>query len=66
MEFLILLRSWLRLGIGTVKQLVAVSGFSRSRVYEYLRGRMYINEFVADVLLTSMGVIEQRSMKNEH
>jgi len=22
--------------------------------------------FVADVLLTSMGVIEQRSMKNEH
>ena len=62
MEFLILLRSWLRLGIGTVKQLAAVSGFSCSRIYEYLRGRKYINDFVADVLLTSMGVIEKRLM----
>ena len=59
-QFIDLLRAWLGLSIGTVKQLVAVSGFSRSRIYEYRRGRMYINEFVADVLLTSMGVIEQR------
>ena len=66
MEFLILLRSWLRLKIGTIQQLAKVSGFASRTIVMYVRGKMMMSEFVADVLLTSMGVIEQRSMKNEH
>ena len=66
MAFLILLRSWLRLKIGNIRQLAKISGFASRTIVMYVRGKMMMSEFVADVLLTSMGVIEQRSMKNEH
>jgi len=66
MEFLILLRSWLRLKIGNIRQLAKVSGFSMRTISWWVKGKMMMSESVADVLLTSMGVIEQRSMKNEH
>lgn len=62
MEFLILLRSWLRLKIGTIQQLAKVSGFASRTIVMYVRGKMMMSEFVADVLLTSMGVIEQKLM----
>jgi len=66
MEFLILLRSWLRLKIGNIRQLAKVSGFSMRTISWWVKGKIMMSESVADVLLTSMGVIEQRSMKNEH
>lgn len=63
MEFLILLRSWLRLKIGTIQQLAKVSGFASRTIVMYVKGKMMMmSEFVADVLLTSMGVIEQKLM----
>ena len=65
-QFINLLRAWLRLSIGTVKQLAEVSGYKPKTIRKWLIGVRKMNWFVADVLLTSMGVIEQRSMKNEH
>jgi len=65
-QFIDLLRAWLRLGIGTVKQLAEVSGYKANTIRKWLCGVRKMDGFVADVLLTSMGVIEQRSMKNEH
>ncbi len=65
-QFINLLRAWLRLNIGTVQQLAEVSGYKPKTIRKWLIGVRKMNEFVADVLLTSMGVIEQRSMKNEH
>ncbi len=65
-QFIYLLRAWLGLSIGTVQQLADVSGYKPKTIRKWLIGVRKMNEFVADVLLTSMGVIEQRSMKNEH
>jgi len=65
-QFVDLLRAWLRLSIGTVQQLADVSGYKPKTIRKWLIGCRKMNGFVADVLLTSMGVIEQRSMKNEH
>ncbi len=65
-QFINLLRAWLSLSIGTVQQLADVSGYKPKTIRKWLIGVRKISGFVTDVLLTSMGVIEQRSMKNEH
>ncbi len=62
-QFIYLLRAWLGLSIGTVQQLADVSGYKPKTIRKWLIGVRKMNEFVADVLLTSMGVIEQRSIK---
>ena len=62
MEFLILLRAWLSLSIGTVQQLAEVSGYKPKTIRKWLSGYREMDGFVADVLLTSMGVIEQKLM----
>ena len=59
-QFIDLLRAWLSLSIGTVKQLAAVSGYKANTIRKWLCGYREMDGFVADVLLTSMGVIEQR------
>lgn len=61
-EFLILIRAWLRLKIGNIRQLAKVSGFSMRTISWWVKGKIMMSEFVADVLLTSMGVIEQKLM----
>ena len=65
-QFVDLLRAWLSMRIGTVQQLAEVSGYKPKTIRKWLIGVRKMNGFVADVLLTSMGVIEQRSMKNDH
>ena len=65
-QFVDLLRAWLSMRIGTVQQLAEVSGYKPKTIRKWLIGVRKMSGFVADVLLTSMGVIEQRSMKNEH
>jgi len=61
-QFIDLLRAWLRLSIGTVQQLAEVSGYKPQTIRKWLIGCRKMNGFVADVLLTSMGVIEQKLM----
>ncbi len=61
-QFIYLLRAWLGLSIGTVQQLADVSGYKPKTIRKWLIGVRKMNEFVADVLLTSMGVIEQKLM----
>lgn len=59
-EFLILIRAWLRLKIGNIRQLAKISGFSMRMISWWVKGKIMMSEFVADVLLTSMGVIERK------
>jgi len=59
-QFIDLLRAWLRLSIGTVQQLAEVSGYKPKTIRKWLIGCRKMSGFVADVLLTSMGVIEQK------
>ncbi len=61
-QFIYLLRAWLSLSIGTVQQLADVSGYKPKTIRKWLIGVRKISGFVADVLLTSMGVIEQKLM----
>ena len=61
-QFIDLLRAWLRLSIGTVQQLAEVSGYKPKTIRKWLCGYREMDGFVADVLLTSMGVIEQKLM----
>lgn len=61
-QFINLLRAWLSLSIGTVQQLAEVSGYKPKTIRKLLIGVRKISGFVADVLLTSMGVIEQKLM----
>lgn len=62
-QFIELLREWLSLNIGTVQQLAEVSGYKPNTIRKWLCGCREMDGFVADVLLTSMGVVEQRSAK---
>jgi len=59
-QFINLLRAWLSLSIGTVQQLAEVSGYKANTIRKWLCGCREMDGFVADVLLTSMGVIEKR------
>lgn len=61
-QFIDLLRAWLGLNIGNVQQLAEVSGYKPKTIRKWLSGCKKMNGFVADVLLTSMGVIEKRLM----
>lgn len=61
-QFIDLLRAWLSLSIGTVQQLADVSGYKAKTIRKWLSGCKKMSGFVADVLLTSMGVIEKRLM----
>ena len=61
-QFIELLREWLSLNIGTVQQLAEVSGYKPNTIRKWLCGCREMDGFVADVLLTSMGVIEKRLM----
>jgi len=61
-QFIDLLRAWLSLGIGTVEQLAEVSGYKPKTIRKWLIGCKKMSGFVADTLLTSMGVIEQKLM----
>ena len=61
-QFINLLRAWLSLSIGTVQQLAEVSGYKPKTIRKWLSGYREMDGFVADVLLTSMGVIEQKLM----
>ena len=61
-QFIELLREWLSLNIGTVQQLAEVSGYKPNTIRKWLCGCREMDGFVADVLLTSMGVVEKRLM----